>query len=810
MPRFISIVIMLVATLSLVSCKSDAEKAEDYYQSGMVLLQAGDVDRALVQFRNVFKYDGFHQQARQVYADTQLARGEVDEAYSQYLRLIEQYPDTVPVRITLAEIAFSRGAWDEVERHGSAAIALAPDQPDVQILAAALAYHKAVLDGDAAAKADAVARASAGLLLLPDNKVAPRIVIEAALTGPDPQSALPLLDAAIARDPTAIELHIARFRLLQQAGDPAAIQTALETMFQLFPDNEEVRATMLSWYMAQKNYDAAETVLRGLAGADTGPVEGHVMLVQFLRSARDGTAAVAELDRLVAANAGQSNAEIYRALKASIDFEEGRQEVAIAALQDILTTAVPSDQTRRIKMILAQMLLGTDNPVGARALVEAVLAEDASNVDALKMRAVWLIGADQPDAAIADLRAALDQAPRDATVLTLMAEAHERAGSPELAGERLAMAVEVSDAAPDTSLRYARFLLRGGRTQAAESVLLDARTANPANIEVISQLADIWVDAQDWGRTQGLLEALGGIDTPEAKAAAQALQTAMLVAQDRTDDSLVFLESQVGKGGDDRAALTMLILTQVRAGKLTEARASLTEALAANPDDTELLLLDISIDAIEGRMDKAEQALRDLVTAAPTEEEPVKMLYRLLAAAGRPDEAAAVIDAGMAAQPNSVELPLIKAVLREQAGDIDGAIAIYEALYARDSSNVVVANNLASMIATYRDDPASLDRAFAVARRLRGLDVPAFQDTYGWIEYRRGNIADALPDLEAAALGLPDDPLVQFHLGMAYAALNRPTDARPALTRALDLAADSALPQFQIARDTLAGLPAQP
>ena len=106
----------------------------------------------------------------------------------------------------------------------------------------------------------------------------------------------------------------------------------------------------------------------------------------------------------------------------------------------------------------------------------------------------------------------------------------------------------------------------------------------------------------------------------------------------------------------------------------------------------------------------------------------------------------------MAAQPNSVELPLIKAVLREQAGDIDGAIAIYEALYARDSSNVVVANNLASMIATYRDDPASLDRAFAVARRLRGLDVPAFQDTYGWIEYRRGNIADALPDLEAAAL----------------------------------------------------------
>ncbi len=810
MLRFSLVVLMLVATLSLAGCESDEEKAERYFQSGMALLEAGDVDRALVEFRNVFKYDGFHLQARQVYADTQLARGEVTEAYGQYLRLIEQYPDTVPVRVTLAGIAVGRGDWDEVERHGNAAIALTPDAPEVQALAVALEYRKAVLDQDDVAKAAAVSRAGIVSGLLPDNQVVRRILIDAALTGPAPQTAMPLLDAALVLEPDVIEFHIFKFRLLQEVGDTQASGVQLETMFKLFPENEEVRTALIGWYMTQQDFDGAEAILRELAGADTDAVEGHVVVVQFLRAARDTATAVAELDRLIAANAGQPNADLYRALKAGLDFEAGQQDLAMTTLQDIVATAEPSDQTRRIKLILAQMLVVTENPVGARALVEDVIAEDTTNVEALKMRAVWLIADDQPDAAIADLRAALSQAPRDASVLTLMAEAHERAGSPELAGERLAMAVEVSDSAPDTALRYARFLLRDGRTQVAESVLLDARRVNPANLEILSQLADIWLATQDWARAQEVLDTVQTIDTPEAARMAQSLQAALLIGQDRTEDSLAFLEGQIGQGGNDSSAIAMIVVTQLRSGKLDEARVTLDQARIAAPDDITLKLLGVSVDTIGGDLEQAEQTLREIIAAAPAEEEPVKMLYRLLAASGRAADAAAVIDAGIVAQPDGVSLPLIKAALLEQSGDIDGAIIVYEALYVRNSSNVIIANNLASLIATHRDDAAALERAFAVARRLRGLDVPAFQDTYGWIEYRRGNFAEALPDLRAAALGLPDDPLVQFHLGMTYVALNQPAEAAPVLTRALDLAGDSPLPQFQLARDTLASLPVQP
>jgi cellulose synthase operon protein C len=108
---------------------------------------------------------------------------------------------------------------------------------------------------------------------------------------------------------------------------------------------------------------------------------------------------------------------------------------------------------------------------------------------------------------------------------------------------------------------------------------------------------------------------------------------------------------------------------------------------------------------------------------------------------------------------------------------------------------------------TYHDDEPSLARAEVIARRLRGLDAAAFQDTYGWIALRRGNLDEALAHLEPAAKGLPDDLLTQYHLGMLYDKLGRKDDAIAQLGIALKLSAKLgetvAQPQMAIARDTL-------
>jgi Flp pilus assembly protein TadD len=107
---------------------------------------------------------------------------------------------------------------------------------------------------------------------------------------------------------------------------------------------------------------------------------------------------------------------------------------------------------------------------------------------------------------------------------------------------------------------------------------------------------------------------------------------------------------------------------------------------------------------------------------------------------------------------------------------------------------------------TRADDTAALDRAYAITRRLRGTEVPAFQDTYGWIAYLRGDYETALEYLSAAAVALPEEPTVQYHLGMTYLALKRPEEARTALERSLELAGDTPLPDADRAREALEGL----
>ena len=92
-----------------------------------------------------------------------------------------------------------------------------------------------------------------------------------------------------------------------------------------------------------------------------------------------------------------------------------------------------------------------------------------------------------------------------------------------------------------------------------------------------------------------------------------------------------------------------------------------------------------------------------------------------------------------AALPDSAPLQLLLATVLEREAKYDDAIDIYRKMIVADPTSTIVANNLASLLSDYHNDPASLDEAFQIASRFRSSDIPQFLDTLGWIYYLRGD-----------------------------------------------------------------------
>ncbi|MEM1232547.1 MAG: tetratricopeptide repeat protein [Pseudomonadota bacterium] len=805
-----------VFLLALAGCDTAEERAEEHYQSALALLAEGDLERATVEFRNVFELNGLHVDARRSYAEALRADGNLAQAFSQFLRLAEQRPGDVPALLALAEMSIDTQSWQQLQLHGGRLVELVPAEmrageegESVTIVAATLDYANAVEAEDDLARIAAAERARALLAENPDNLGLHRVVIDNALREGDPDASLTLVDSALATAPDNRALHDTRLRLVAQLEDAPAVRAQLEDMIVRFPEDQELVSSLIRFLVSQDDMDAAEAFLRARletleATSDAEEItELSNALIQFLLGTQGAEAALAEVDRQIEAGGSEPR---LRLIEATIRFSDGEREIAISQMQALIDGGESSvSELNDAKVVLAGMLVQDGNPVGARRLVGEVLESDATQTTAMLLEAGWLIEDDKADDAISLLRRALDDAPNSTEAMTLMARAHGRNGNHELARDFLALAFEASNAGPAETLRYAGDLVDDELYLVAEEALITALRLQPGNIQLLDQLGRIYVAMGDWGRAEGVEDAARRQGTEAGDALASGLRVARLTARGQTEDALAFLETLAAEESDGTglAARLGIIGTLMEQGDTTAAMAYIEEALAEAPGNVALRMARGAVERADGDIDAAIATYRGITEDSPVFERAWIELIRAEFAAGRSEAAEVTLAAALATLPEGVNLLWAQASFLEQSGDVDGAIAIYEALYDELPNAPVVANNLASLISTYRTDAESLERAYTVARRLRGTEVPQMMDTYGWITFRRGEIDEARPYLAAAAEALPEDPLVQFHYGMLLSAAGQQAQAVTQLERALEIAGPDARPQFDTARAEL-------
>lgn len=797
---------VLALCVGLTACKTSEERAEEYYQSALALIEEGDPDRAIVQLRNVFDMQGNHYDARKTLAGLLRDQGKFSEAYSQHLRLAEQYPDDLDTRLTLTGMAFAGKQWKEFDRHAEKALELAPDNPDVRAIKLTQDYRAAARAEEKDRQRQLLVDAETLLAERPDNEMLLNVLVDGAAQNEQLDRAEPLLDRLAAENPDNLTYARQKLALLVQKGDMPAVKDHLQDTLDRFPDNIEARAQMLGFYLNQGDEESAEAFLRELVAKagedDNGP---RLDLVRFLGEQRGVDAARAELEKILAEG---GDPLVFQVLLSTFDFRSGQQDKAIDEIQTLVTQSEPSARSNDVRVALSRMMLEAGRADAARQQIAAVLENNAEHPGALKVRAAWDIEADKTDDAIAALRLVLDQKPDDSEAMVVMSQAYSRAGQPDLSRDYLGQAVEASGNEPELSMRYARLLVSEERFLPAEDVVLAALRADNDNLDLLVMLGEIYLAMGDQGRTMGVIDRLREIGTDKALALSAGLDLNRIASEQGEAAALAYLEGLTAASEGNVGARLQLLRARLESGNADAALPDAEALVQENPEDRGLRAVLGMTRAAAGDLAGAEEIYQELTEKYPEDAQSYLALYRLKTRTSDTEGAAEVLNRALAKLPDNPDLLWTKAGKLEREGDIDGAISIYENLYAQNSSSVIVANNLASLLSTYHsDDPEKLERAYAISRRLNETDVPAFMDTYGWILHLRGESADGLPYLEKAAAELTGDAMVQVHLGMIQAAMGQTDAAVAQLTKAIELAGKGdTRPQIEAARQKLAEL----
>jgi cellulose synthase operon protein C len=805
--RFLLLPLLVVTTFGLAGCDTAEERAEKHYERGMALLEKGDTERALLELRNVFRLNNAHVPALSQYAALLEAQGDLQGAAKHYLRVVELEPQNLDAHRHLAEILITLQDFGEAEIHAAEALRLGPQDPLARALKAMLDFRK---DQD---RPGAVAQAEAVIAEASDIVAAHMVLIADRLSAEDLEGALARVDAALEVVPGDEGLHLARLSILEKRGETDAIGEELTRMAGLFPKNAGVRKALIQWHLRAGDVDAAEAAVRG--GATPGDLKAALDVVQFLYELRGPEAASAELERL----AGEAGDPVpYLRVLAGIDFTEGREDKAIAALRALLAEATPSQGTREIQVMLAGMLAETGTAEESAALVETVLAEDSGHPEALKLRARAEIAVSDPDAAVRDMRLALTRAPEDPEIMTIMALAYERAGNRDLMGERLALAVDVSKNGVAESLRYASYLMQEDRPGPARDILGDALRKVPENPDLWHMLGRIAISEHDWRDATRIMDRLRTDGSLEALALAASLETESLEARDETGLLTGLLAEMVRAGGPE-ADMVREVTPALARGDVAAARAHLDAILQGDPANVPAHLLLAGLHASANETARAEALFREAIAAVPGDARPYEALVSLLSSQGREADAAAVARDGLEAAGPTPPLQLMLAGSAEAQGDIPRAIALYEAVHEEDPDNLAAANNLASLLTTgiaanpadrSAEEAARLEQAARIAQGLKEAGLPPLQDTYGWILFLQGEVSAARDYLEPAARGLPDNAQAQYHWAEAAFALEDWEAAEAGFARALELhAAGNPLHQAETVRARLAEVEAR-
>ncbi len=416
-------------------------------------------------------------------------------------------------------------------------------------------------------------------------------------------------------------------------------------------------------------------------------------------------------------------------------------------------------------LALAQLDAAGQNYADAATKLGNVLSRDPRNFDGLLFKGRLNLLQGQADQAILEFRRMAEVYPAVPAVRYQLALAYLSTNQTDQAILCLNQAVSLDPQFVDAILLLSQIQIQRGHVDFAMASLNRLLQQQPGQVTARLLLANAYRVQGDWGKTIQVLQDLEA-DNPKNKELHLLLGTAM-VQQKRTAEARTELNLALQIDPSFFPALEQLVNLDLSEKRFAPALQRIQSASEKNPNQVEMRLLTAKVLLAEGNNDQAEASLLQTIAMAPESQTAYLMLAQIYHDSGKNVQALAKLDAAINKDPGDITALMLTAVIYNEEKDYKNAAATYEKLLQVNPRFSPALNNLAYLYSESFDN--RLDRAYELAQTARDLAPydPSMADTLGWISFKRGSYTLALSLLQESAAKLPNEPEVQYHLGMA-------------------------------------------
>nr|WP_236888509.1 tetratricopeptide repeat protein [Desulfoluna limicola] len=672
-----------------------------------------------------------------------MKQGAPKEAFRAYMNVVEKQPNHNEAHFNLSKLYLLAKQSDEAKNHIQTALANDPDNIEYLLVSAALL----------------------------------------AVTGAEDNS-LEVYGHVLNIQPDEVRAFrgIAQVRMKQ--GDYSGAEAALREGLLVVPESVRVRLDLVNFYNSAQQYEQAEQELRILVGKHRENLGLLLVLGDFLMAREKITAATeAYLD---ASNADKTS--VAPILKLAELYEKTGERDNAKGMFNKALEMNPDDQG--IQVALAQFYLKHDELAKSREMVTVVLDKDPGFLPALTLRGALELKDNELDSAVKTLTLVVSDDPKNTKAYYLRGIAYMALGSDDLGRKDVLRALELDPSHLQAQIALSDFYYRAHEYTLAKDTLnkiLEKRT----DIYKVSLLMGHIHAAT--GDLDEALEAYGALMTQAPENPLAFYHSGMIYLRkgqyDAAQENLAKARKLNPRMMD---AFTGMVRCYVLQHEPRKALALCDEQLAAvdTPADVSRVYGVMGrLYVTTGDLDNAEEAYREAIATNPDVTRPYYGLAEVYQRRGEMDRVLAQFQ--LAAEKNKHDpLPhVIMGIMNESKGDVESSKVCYRNALAIRKDNVAAANNLAYILAEQNHE---IDEALELAREAKSnaSDDPSIMDTLGLVYYRKGLYDSAISEFKDSLEKLPENPVVNYHLGLALHASGNIEKARASLVKALQLNPD--------------------